>query len=386
MRRSDRRPTLVNVVHSLDPGGAERLVVDMSLEFSDEFRVLVFCLDKAGAWAETLRENGIPVFQLRRQPGLDVYLAFRLARKLREVEADIVHAHQTAPWFYSALSRVFFSGPKLLFQEHGRHYPEPDSRLHRVLNRALISRLTHEIVAVSKDIRERLVRYEGLERADIAVIYNGGRASIAPSASEIVKLREGLGFADGDIVIGFVGRLDPVKNVSMLIQSIKRLESQYPDLRCLIVGDGDEMEKLTGETAKLGLADKVVFAGYRSDADKLIHCMDVFVLPSLSEGTSMALLEAMSANVPVVVTNVGGNIELIEDGVSGHVVASESVTELADAIGKYIDSPDKGKRMAAAAKERFEQQFSFQSMIDGYRELYSSPSLLGSREDRRQAN
>jgi sugar transferase (PEP-CTERM/EpsH1 system associated) len=364
------KATLVNIVHSLDPGGAERLVVDMSRTFAQDYDVHVFCLDRVGEWADELRNAGIPVRELRRQPGLDLYLAWRIAKLLRRVSADIVHAHQTAPWFYSALARLFYRKSKLLFEEHGRHFPEPDRRWHRLVNRALINRLTHVSVAVSRDIRERLVRYEGLQRDRIRIIYNGGRSAPAPDAATIQSLRAEFGFNSEHKVVGFVGRLDPVKNVRLLISAFAELKPSHANLRCLIVGDGPERDELQAEVARHGLSDEFVFAGYRSDADQLVHCMDMFVLPSLSEGTSMALLEAMSARVPVVVTNVGGNIELIEDGVSGYVVESDSVAEMAEALRDVISQPELASKRAESARQTFADKFSFDAMILAYGELY----------------
>jgi sugar transferase (PEP-CTERM/EpsH1 system associated) len=366
----EAKPTLVNIVHSLDPGGAERLVVDMSRAFADDYDVHVFCLDSVGEWADGLRSAGVPVRELRRQPGLDLYLAWRIAKLLRQVSADIVHAHQTAPWFYSALARLFYRKPKLLFEEHGRHFPEPDRRWHRLANRLLVGRLTHVSVAVSRDIRERLVRYEGLRRDRIRIIYNGGRSAPAPDAATIQILRAEFGFDAGHKIVGFVGRLDPVKNIKLLIDAFAELKASHADLRCLIVGDGPERDELQTKVARHGLTAEFVFAGYRSDADRLVHCMDMFVLPSLSEGTSMALLEAMSAGVPAVVTNVGGNIELIEDGVSGYVVESDSVAEMAGALRELISDPQLASQRAESARQKFSDKFSFDAMISAYGELY----------------
>jgi glycosyltransferase involved in cell wall biosynthesis len=323
-----------------------------------------------GEWADELRNAGIPVRELRRQPGLDLYLAWRIAKLLRQVSADIVHAHQTAPWFYSALARLFYRKPELLFEEHGRHFPEPDRRWHRLVNRLFINRLTHVSVAVSRDIRERLVRYEGLQRDRIRIIYNGGRSAPAPDAATIQSLRAEFGFDAGHMVVGFVGRLDPVKNIKLLIGAFAQLKASQANLRCLLVGDGPERDELQAEVAKHELSAEFVFAGYRSDADQLVHCMDMFVLPSLSEGTSMALLEAMSAGVPAVVTNVGGNIELIEDGVSGFVVESDSVAELVGALQELISHPEMASQRAEAARKKFANKFSFDAMISAYDELY----------------
>jgi sugar transferase (PEP-CTERM/EpsH1 system associated) len=361
---------LANVVHSLDTGGAERLVVDMSLEFAREHQVVVVCLDRIGNWGQELRAAGVPVHLMRRQPGLDLYLAFRLSRLFRELSVDIVHAHQTAPWFYTALSRYFYRYPRLLFEEHGRHYPERDSIPRRVFNRLLIAPKTDLAVAVSEDIRQRLVRFEGLAADRIQVVYNGAHDSGSPARDELNALRRELGIDEKDFVIGFVGRLDPIKNIPMLLDSMSRLRTDGQAAKCLIVGDGSEMPGLQERVRTLGIDRDVVFAGFRSDVSKLNYIMDVFVLPSFSEGTSMALLEAMAAGVPVVATRVGGNTELIEDGISGYLVESDSVDELTTALEKIAGSPELRTEFAATARAEFEARFSFEAMIEAYSGLY----------------
>ena len=174
-----RKPAIAYVVLSLNPGGTERLVSDMALFLAERFNIVVFCLDEPGAWAKNLRKCGIPVHCLWRQPGLDLSVSFRLARLFKQWNISLVHAHQCTPWFYSALSRVIFPKTRLLFEEHGRLLPEMDKPLRRWVNRLLIRRLTHRLVAVSKDIRDRLVTYEGLNSDDIEIVYNGVNTAVA---------------------------------------------------------------------------------------------------------------------------------------------------------------------------------------------------------------
>ena len=363
-------PRLAYVVHSLDPGGTERLVVDMSLAFSEEFDVSVYCLDTPGAWATDLREQGVPVHCVWRQPGLDVSVPVQLARHFRRAGVDLIHAHQCTPWFYAALSRIGYSSPKLLLEEHGRFYPEPDSWLRRFVNRVVIGPLTNRFVAVSRDVRSRLVRFEGLKARSIDVIYNGVQEQSAVTAGERQRLRRELGFDDTDFVVGTVGRLDPIKNLPMFLQAIGAQTDKVPQLKGLIVGDGPMASELANLSANLGLTDRVIMTGFRQDARQLTACMDMFVLCSLSEGTSMALLESMVAGVPVVVTDVGGNPEIVEDGVSGRVIPSGDVGALTEALGDAVRNTDNLTAMALVGKRQFREKFNFDAMLDRYRSIY----------------
>jgi len=369
---SSVRPTLAYVVNSLNPGGAEKLVVEMSFSFCSEFEVVVLCLDEPGLWADDLRAGGIPVHCLWRQPGLDFAVPVRLANYFRRFNVQVVHAHQTTPWFYAALSRLLHSKPRLLFEEHGRFFPEVRNPTRILVNRLLIRKLTHRFVAVSQDVRERLREYEGLDAARIEVIYNGVRSEPLLGPGERDALRSELGFMPGSFVVGTVGRFDPIKNLPMLVASLARAGKEIDVLRGLLVGDGPVFPDIRSLVEKAGLRDRVRLTGFRGDARKLAACMDLFVLSSFSEGTSMALLEAMMAGVPVAVTRVGGNPEIVADGESGWVVPSNSVDALAAAILECASNAQKRQKLGAAAKRRFEDQFAFDRMIEAYRNQYQT--------------
>lgn len=367
---SSARPGLAYVVNSLNPGGTEKLVVEMSLAFATEFDLRVFCLDEPGLWAGRLRERGIPVYGLWRQPGLDVAMPVKLARHFRRHRTRIVHAHQCTPWFYAALARLLYPAPRLLLEEHGRFFPEVENRKRAWFNRWIIKPLTHRVVAVSEDVRERLRRYEGLPHQAIAVVYNGVAPEPLLDAATRIALRREWGFAPEDFVIGTVGRFDPIKNLPLLVNSLARAAAEAPNIRGLLVGDGPEFPATRDLIERLHLADSVRLTGFREDARALVQCMDLFVLSSFSEGTSMALLEAMAAGVPVAVTSVGGNPEIVLDGGTGWVVPSDSAEAMTGAILDAATDTAKRSAMGAAGRERFEQRFAFDRMIGRYRQCY----------------
>lgn len=363
-------PSLAYVVNSLNPGGTEKLVVEMARAFQGEFEVKVYCLDEPGLWAKQLRREGIRVQCMWRQPGLDLGVALRLAGEFQRAGISIVHAHQCTAWFYSALARLRCPAPRLLLEEHGRFYPEVDKPLRRFVNRLLIARLTHGVVAVSDDIRKRLVRYEGLHRDKVDVIYNGVIPRSIPDPGERDRMRRQLGFGPADFVVGTVGRFDPIKNLPLLVQALANAAVERPAFRGLLVGDGPEAPRIRQLLVEAGLQDRVRLTGFRDDAALLTQCMDLFVLPSLSEGTSMALLEAMSSGVPVAVTAVGGNPEIVVGGESGWVVPSGDVGALTGALKEAESAPESCTAFANAARRRFQEQFTFAAMIERYRDVY----------------
>lgn len=366
------RPGLLYIVNSLNPGGTERLVMEMGLAFDREYRVSILCLDEPGRWARDLRRRGVPVYCAWRQPGLDLRMPVKIARIVRKSRAAIIHAHQCTPWFYAALSRLFHGRPKLLLEEHGRFYPEEDKRARRLINRAVIVPLSHRFVAVSQDVCRRLERYEGVDAARTQVIYNGVDVGSRVSAEERAALRRELGFDENDFVVGTVGRFDPIKNLPMLVHSLAESRRQAGRVRGLLVGDGPQFEAVRALVAQLGLEDSVRLTGFRNDARRLVQCMDVFVLSSLSEGTSMALLEAMAMGVPAAVTAVGGNPEIVLEGRTGWVVPSGSVEALTAAVLEALRNEGLRTRFARAGQQRCEENFTFAGMIECYRELYRS--------------
>lgn len=363
-------PALDYVVHSLNPGGTERLVVQMSLAFAEEFDVRVLCLDEPGLWARDLRAQGIPVHGLWRQAGMDTGMPAKIARYCRSRGTRIVHAHQYTPWLYAALARLLCPKPALLFEEHGRFYPEVENRRRAWTNRTVVQRLTHRMVAVSNDVRARLQRYEGLNASRIEVIYNGVKqeAPLAPAAR--LQLRKELGFAPESFVVGTVGRLDPIKNLPLLVRSVALASELEGTLRGLIVGDGPMFADIGSLIEESGLSGRVRLAGFRDDARKVIQCLDLFILASFSEGTSMALLEAMAAGVAVAVTDVGGNPEIVVNDETGWVVASDSVEDMTRAILESIRDGPKRTRFAQAGKRRFDERFTLERMIEAYRRSY----------------
>jgi glycosyltransferase involved in cell wall biosynthesis len=183
-------------------------------------------------------------------------------------------------------------------------------------------------------------------------------------------LRERLGFAPGDFVIGTVGRFDPIKNLPMLVRSLAEVMNRQPGVRGLLVGDGPEFPRIRAMLRELGIESRVCLTGYRDDARLLAQCMDLFVLSSFSEGTSMALLEAMAAGVPVAVTAVGGNPEIVTGGVTGWVVPSDDVAALTAAMLQALGDDAARQRYADDARRRFEQRFLLPRMINHYRDLY----------------
>lgn len=364
------RKKIAYIVHSLNPGGTERLAADMSTALSEKLDISVICLDEPGLWADSVREKGIPVHAFYRQPGLDLRLPIKLAGFARKNRIDLFHAHQCTPWFYAGLARIFCPRVKLLFEEHGRLYPEVLNRKRIVFNKLLLQHLTTRAVAVSRDVKKRLHVYEGMDFERINVVYNGAKPTDRMGEGQIKTLREQFGFKEHEMVVGTVGRLDPIKNLPLFIRGFKRIKAEVPDLRGIIIGDGPLFSDIAEMLRSLGLEKDIVLTGYRSDAAALMNLMDIFILVSFSEGTSMALLESMSLGIPSIVTDVGGNPEIVTNGETGWVIPSDDQNAFEKALHGTLLDVEKRSRMGTAAQRLFWDRFTFTRMIEQYCTIY----------------
>ncbi len=342
----------------------------MALALQEEYRIIVCTLEGPGTFGLALRKAGIPVHPLFREPGIDLNVVWALRRIISRNQVLLVHAHQYSPYFYAVLSKIFFPRVKILFQEHGRHYPEIDKPLRKLVNRFLFQPLTEAVVAVSEEVKERLVRYEGISAERIRVIYNGIEEFPRLSQEERKRLRAEWGFSENDVVAATVGRFDPIKNLPLFLTALALARLEAPELRGLLIGDGPEMKNLQELAKGLNIEEALIFTGFRKDAVRLLQMADIFVLSSFSEGTSLALLEAMACGLPVVATAVGGNPEIVKDGQNGFLVSSGDLPAMAAALSLLAKDRLLRERMGGVSRKIFERKFRFEKMLYSYRKLY----------------
>ncbi len=375
---SVRRPRIGHVLHSLVVAGAEVLVHGMVTRMRDRFDFSVYLLDDIGPLGEDLRTAGVPVTVLGRRPGIDGSLVRNLGRALREDGVELVHAHQYTPWFYGALAAgAGPERPRVLFTEHGRHYPDV-RRPKRVLFNRLLDPITDGMIAVSGFVRDCLRDNEGLDATRLRVLYNGIEPDRFGHAVDRVALRRDQGIGPDDPVIGIAARFAPVKDHATLLDAFRVVLDRRPEAKLVLAGDGPLRADLEAQAARLEIADSVRFLGVRRDVPDLLGTWDVFTLSSLSEGTSVTLLEAMASGLPAVATAVGGNPEIVEDGVTGLLAPRGDSRGLGEALLKVIDDGEGARRMGEAGQRRVRERFTFDGMVEAYDDLYGE-LLAGGR-------
>jgi sugar transferase (PEP-CTERM/EpsH1 system associated) len=361
------------VVHHLDIGGTERLVVDMArtMRAQHDIETSVCCLDKLGTWGEDLRLEGIPTHCVDRQPGLDLKAAWRLSRVLRRQRVDVMHCHQYPAFFYGAIASLFAPATKVIFTEHGRAYPDHVSSKRAWANRWVLRRWTDAITSVSHTVKRCLVELERFPDERIEVIPNGIEPQRYIAAADAgATQRAALGIGRDELVVGIVGRLDPVKDHVTLLHAFARVYHEMPHARLFIVGDGETRCELEALTQSLQLTPAVRFLGFRSDVPALLPAFDVFCLSSRMESLPVAVLEAMATGLPVVATAVGDVPRVVEDGVTGRLCPPGDVEQLAESLRILLLRPRWRQRMGAAGRERVQQHFTRERMLERYKDVY----------------
>lgn len=361
-----RKPRVLQLVLSLAPGGTERLVIEICRQLADRIESVVCCLDERGAWAHELESVGIPVVALGRRPGFQPGLSREIARLIRTHRIDVVHCHHYSPYVYGLMASLL-THTKLVFTEHGRLSDAKPSRKRQLVN-PILSLLPGQICAVSQDLKRHMVA-EGFPARCIRVVYNGVDPGSRPAGTERHDARAALGIPHDAFVVGTAGRLDPVKNLTLMLQVAALLRDRVKNTFTVIVGDGPERDALRVKAAELGVADSVIFTGYRSDARMLMAAFDVYVNCSTYEGVSLTILEAMSASLPVIAPPVGGNPEVIVNDETGYLVAPRP-RSMAEAIVPLAFEARLRRAMGDAARWRVIRHFSIARMLDEYAAIY----------------
>ena len=367
----DDRPTICHVIHALGVGGAEVLVDVMARRLSDQYRSVIAVLDDVGEIGEQLSADGFVVEHLQRQPGIDRGCAKRLNAFGDRENVQIYHAHQYTPFFQAMLSRGLTGRRPVLFTEHGRHFPDVRSRKRSLVNRLLL-RKQDRLVGVGDAVRQALIKNEGLPAGRVEVVYNGVDLQALATASPQARLRvrSEFRFHQDDFVAVQVARLHELKDHSTAIQAIDKARRTIPNLRLLIVGEGEQRAAIEAEIEARHLEEHVVLAGTRTDIADLLAASDVFLMSSISEGIPLTIIEAMAAGLPVVATAVGGIPEMIRNEQSGFLVPAEDFAGLAKALVRLEQDPLLRQALADVGREAADAQFSLQRMLNGYSTMY----------------
>jgi glycosyltransferase involved in cell wall biosynthesis/predicted ATP-grasp superfamily ATP-dependent carboligase len=360
---------VLQLIETGNPGGAEHMMVRLATSLdAGRFRSQALLL-KEGWLADRLRAAGVPttVAPLRRR--FDLRFLWRLARLARRRRIDVLHSHEFTMNAYAFAAGLMARKPTVATVHGNLEYAAARRRRRLVYRTA--ARLAGPLIAVSRDTRRRLTTEFRLPAERVQVVPNGIALPAAPPDRETARAwRREWGLPEDGFLIGAVGRLQPVKGYDLLVRALSLLAERGVDARLAFVGQGDERTALERLARRLAIAERVVFCGYREEIPARLGAFDVIVAPSRYEGLSLALIEAMASWRPVIASDVGGNPEAIEDGVSGLLTPPEDPNALAAAIAQVALDPDLARRLGEGARARAEQEFSITAMIAAYERLY----------------
>ncbi|MFW6145856.1 MAG: glycosyltransferase [Planctomycetota bacterium] len=360
---------VLHVLHSLGSGGAERIVCDLARRRSADLISGAVCLDALGPLAATARAAGMRLFCTHRRSGVDLRQVRRIAEVIRRFGPDVIHAHQYTPYLYAALAATAVGAGRIVFTEHGRHWPDRVSPSRKAVNQVLRLR-RDQITAVCRFAAEALRHTEQIAGRNVRIIPNGVECGLYDRPRRRAWLAEQIRVgALGEVCLQ-VGRFHPVKDHATSLRAFARLRADHPDARLVLVGDGPLRPAIEDLIRTLDLADAVHLLGERSDVPDLLAAADVFVLSSLSEAASLSILEAMSARLPVAATDVGGNRELVRHGRTGLLSPRANPCALAGHLDRLLSDADLRRRMGDAGGRRARTLFDQARMHDAFVALY----------------
>jgi glycosyltransferase involved in cell wall biosynthesis len=360
-----RRIHVLHVVYSLRIGGSEKLALDIATHLDPQrFQSTVCAMDLDGDLAGELELKNIPHTVLHRR-GIELRIFKRLHELVREQRIDVVHTHHFTQLFYAACP-ARLAGARIVHTEH-EFFSYTESGVPRRLVRPLAS-LCDAVTVVGNGVADYFVDTVGFRRDDLTVIPNG--VDIDAFRYDRCTARRELGLDPCGFVVGTVGRLEPEKDHATLLEVFRQVRLKHPSARLLIGGDGSLAGELKVTASRLGIADAVLFLGYRRDIPRLLAAMDLFVLPSRREGLPISLIEAQAAGTPVIASAVGSIGTLVRGGENGFLVPAADTRGFVAAIEHLIDRPDVRQRVAAAGRRTVADSFSLATTVRAYENLY----------------
>ncbi len=361
---------VLHVVQNLNYGGMERLVFEI-LRRADRQRFdnHVLTLQYSGRFARGL-EAYATLHEPARSSRASMILPLRLSRRIRAIRPDVVHTH-SGVWYKVSLAARMAGVPRVVHTDHGR--PLHEDWLSRALDR-LASRRTDMVIAVSVAVAQQLAGVVW-HRERVVVVPNGVDPNAVFPRADNGQLRAELGISAAAPIIGSIGRLEPVKGYDVMIEAFVQLSASWangtPPI-LVIAGDGSERHPLEELAAARSVGGSVRLLGWRDDVTELYPIFSVFSMSSHSEGTSVSLLEAMSAGLCPVVTQVGGNADVLGLELSHRLVPAANPAALAEAWRNALRDPARRIADGRRARDRVLQHFTLDAMVRAYAAIYRS--------------
>jgi glycosyltransferase involved in cell wall biosynthesis len=359
---------LLHIYQNSNVGGVQQQLFNVIKNYDKNTITPSFaCIKNKGQIAEELEESHIPVFALN-QPDYNDFTSSvkRLKDIIEKNNINLIRTHRFIANFYGRIAAIL-TGKPVIISLHDNY--NKDKRIaRRIINRVLALK-TSKIVAVSHSIKDDIIKYDGINPDKINVIHNGIDLNRFNPNITANYLKKELGIEEGEKVIGFVGRLVPAKAIDKLIEAFAMIKRQNNDIKLLIVGFGELFEELNELTNHKKLDGHVIFTGKRRDIPQLLSIMDIFVMPSISEGLPNVLIEAMAAAKPIISTKAGGIPEIITNLDNG-ILIDNDINSLYQTINNLLENKDLATTLGLNARKYAETHLDIKIVSKKWENLY----------------
>jgi len=375
MGGQDTRPLVAHVMYRFDVGGLENGIVNLINHMPyDAYRHVVISLTEITDFRKRISRDDVEFIAIKKPPGHALWIYPQLFRLFRKLRPAIVHSRNLAA--LEVVVPAWAAGVRVrVHSEHGREGSDLSNanNKYQFLRKVYRPFVTYYL-ALSRDLENYLKRYIGISEDRLVQIYNGVDTKKFSPVNRRTAI-SGSPFNDPDFwVVGTVGRMHSVKDQATLVRAFALALSLKPHLkermRLILIGDGPLHRQIQSLATDLGISELIWMPGERQDIPEILRGFDCFVLPSISEGISNTILEAMASGLPIIATDVGGNSELIEDQKTGVLVAVNDCQAMAQAIGVFAGAPENAKRMGLRGHKQVVEKFSIESMVNSYCKLY----------------
>jgi len=362
---------IIHILPYLEGGGSERVVFNliMNLDRSRFEPIIIYFFDDLyGNYRKDYINIGIKVQCINEPRSILSSFIYpkMLIREILRYNPSIIHIHSGC-WYKASLAAKFSGVKRVIYTEHGRFEHEPFSLI--ILDN-VASLFTDEVISVSDELKLYFQKFLKIKKSKITTITNGiDIRSLVPMPKNNTIL-DGLQIDRSSFIVGNIARLSPEKDHITLIKAFYKAKKSVDNLKMFIVGDGPEKDFLKRYISTLELTNDVLLLGFRSDISEILSTFDVFILSSLTEGTSMTILEAMAMEKPVIATNVGGNAKLVQNEINGFLVQPRDEEAIAYRILEFYSDQELGKVMGRRGREMVISNFNVNKMTLRYQELY----------------
>lgn len=357
---------VLHIITRLPIGGAEHLLASIVRHLdTSRYESVVCCIQDRGELAGLIEAGGVPVVCLERMgKRFSLATVLALARLMRQRRIDLVHCHLYHANLYGRLAARLVGIPAIATV----HNTYVRRKWHRSLLNCWLGRGRGLVIAVSAEARNDIIEHDRLDPGRVLLLPNGIDIARVDTPLSQAAAKQRLGYAADDFLIGCVGRLEEQKGHINIIRALGLMLETAPDdlkrrLQLLIVGDGRLRGELEQVATTTGMASRVHFAGSRGDVAEILRSLDLYVMPSLWEGLSLAMLEAMAAGLPVIISDVGGAAEVLGDGEFGIRVPPGDIAALAHAVMALVQDEGERRRLGTAARRRVCEHYDLRERI-----------------------